>query len=143
MTRPALAALASLAIAAGGVVASDDDAGERVFHQCEACHSIIDDNAGMTGPNLAGVVGRAAASLPDFAYSDPMTTAGKRDLVWTPDALDVYLAVPHGRSIEFRVAGRRRPRRRDRLSDKTRRRSLRGWAAGTGEVWSTAPARGS
>jgi cytochrome c len=101
MTRPALAALASLAMAAGGVVASDDDAGERVFHQCEACHSIIDDNAGMTGPSLAGVVGRAAASLPDFAYSDPMTAAGKRGLVWTPDALDVYLAVPHGRSIEF------------------------------------------
>ncbi len=30
-----------------------------------------------------------------------MTAAGKEGLVWTPEALDLYLAGPHGSSIDF------------------------------------------
>jgi cytochrome c2 len=30
-----------------------------------------------------------------------MPEAGKQGLVWTPEALGVYLAVPHGGSIGF------------------------------------------
>jgi cytochrome c2 len=101
MTRGALVILTSLAMFTGSAVLADDDPGERVFQRCEGCHSLGDDNAGMAGPNLAGVVGRAAGSLPGFAYSDPLTAAGKSGLVWTPEALDAYLAVPHGGSIAF------------------------------------------
>ena len=43
------------------------------------------------GPNLEGVFGRPAASLPDFAYSDALRAT---ELVWTPRALDAWLAEP-------------------------------------------------
>jgi cytochrome c len=101
MIRAAFAVLGSLTAAITGIAPADEDPGERVFRQCDSCHSISDDNAGVTGPNLAGVVGRAAGSLPDFAFSDALTAAGKQGLVWTSEALDVYLAVPHGGSIGF------------------------------------------
>jgi cytochrome c len=101
MIRAAVATVMVLAMTIWGAVLANDDPGEHVFQQCDTCHSITDDDAGMTGPNLAGIVGRAAGSHPGFAYSDPLTTAGKHGLVWTPEALDVYLSVPHGSSIGF------------------------------------------
>ncbi len=99
--RAAVPALVSLAMLVGGAALADDAAGERVFRQCEVCHSIGDDDTGLPGPNLAGVVGRAAGRLPGFAYSTAMAAAGKEGLVWTPEALDLYLAGPHGGAIEF------------------------------------------
>jgi cytochrome c2 len=99
--RAAAPALASLAMLTGGTTLADEAAGERVFRQCEACHSIDDDGTGSPGPNLAGVVDRAAGALPGFTYSTAMAAAGREGLVWTPEALDLYLARPHGGAIEF------------------------------------------
>ena len=48
----------------------------------------------MPGPNLAGVVGRRAASLAGFDYSPAMKKAGADGLVWSENALDRYLADP-------------------------------------------------
>jgi cytochrome c len=90
------AVVASLAPAPAALGAEGDAArGERAFQRCYACHSVDgNESAKLQGPNLAGVVGRRAASVAGFDYSDPMKAKGAAGLVWTPEALDRYLADP-------------------------------------------------
>jgi len=73
-----------------GAYAQDADAGRAVFHRCAICHS-AEQGENRIGPSLFGVVGRKAASLPDFPYSTAMQNAG---LTWTPDVLDHFLTNP-------------------------------------------------
>src|SRR4051794_11240459 len=69
--------------------------GELVFQRCYACHSVDPKETGLPGPNLAGVVGRKAASLPGFDYSEAMIRArDKANWVWTVDALGYFLTNP-------------------------------------------------
>lgn len=72
--------------------AADAAAGSDVFKaECAECHSI---RAGRNkkGPSLFGIVGRQAASVPDYAYSDALR--GRSAWVWTPQQLRSYLSRP-------------------------------------------------
>jgi cytochrome c len=92
-----LAALAAGAYAAGAADAAEGDAarGERVFQRCYACHSVDpNETAQLQGPSLFGVMGRRAAALPGFEYSEAMKARGAGGLVWTADTLDRFLADP-------------------------------------------------
>ena len=63
--------------------------GQAVFaDRCASCHTL---GAVAQGPNLVGVVGRRAASLPDYPYSDALHASG---LTWTPANLDRFLQGP-------------------------------------------------
>lgn len=62
-----------------------------VFNACRACHSVQPSGKSGLGPNLVGVVGRTAGTLPGFNYS-PALKASK--LKWDEKALDEYLASP-------------------------------------------------
>jgi cytochrome c len=86
-------AAAFAALLADTAVAGDAARGGRVFERCYACHSVDPAETGLTGPNLAGVVGRRAASR-DFDYSPALREAGRRGLVWDEAALDAFLADP-------------------------------------------------
>src|SRR5258708_3729526 len=44
--------------------------GEAKFAQCRSCHTPAQGGGNLVGPNLWGVFGRKAASIPDFNYSD-------------------------------------------------------------------------
>jgi cytochrome c2 len=70
------------------------DAGERAFQKCYSCHSVDPKETDLSGPNLAGVVGRRAAALASFQYSPAMAKAGAGGLAWTEQTLDRYLADP-------------------------------------------------
>ena len=70
---------------------ADPVAGATVFKKCVACHSVEPSGRNGLGPNLRGVVGRAAAKAPGFAYSPAMTAA---KLVWTEQNLSRFLASP-------------------------------------------------
>lgn len=60
--------------------------GERQFaRKCSICHSLTDDGVRRAGPNLAGLFGRRAGTLPGYAYSDAVARA---DVVWTADTID-------------------------------------------------------
>ncbi|WP_293678794.1 cytochrome c family protein [uncultured Phenylobacterium sp.] len=65
--------------------------GEAKFALCQSCHTVAEGGANMTGPNLHGVFGRKAASLPNFKYSDALTAAG---WIWEPQHLDHWIEKP-------------------------------------------------
>jgi cytochrome c len=84
----------TFALASAGIVraveAGDAESGKKVFAKCQACHS-LDAGVNKIGPSLHGIMGRPAASVDGFKYSDAMKNA---QLTWTPDVLDHYLTNP-------------------------------------------------
>jgi cytochrome c len=59
-------------------------------NSCRTCHTVKEgDN--RQGPNLAGIVGRKAGSLPDYNYSDAMKQSG---ITWDEASLDRFIADP-------------------------------------------------
>ncbi|HTP84010.1 MAG TPA: c-type cytochrome [Alphaproteobacteria bacterium] len=90
-----VAAAACMILLLPSVAHADAAHGQQVFQRCAACHSIASSAAAMPGPNLKGVIGRRAGTLPGFEYSSAMVDAGKSDnVVWTRDVLDKYLTDP-------------------------------------------------
>ncbi|MEO7600156.1 MAG: c-type cytochrome [Opitutus sp.] len=88
--RFAFSACASLATIAL-VHAADSDAakGQKVFTACAPCHAA--DQPARTGPDLRGVTGRNAGTLPGFRYSRAMKNS---KAIWNDQTLDAYLADP-------------------------------------------------
>jgi Cytochrome c2 len=92
-TRAGLLSLPALLLSSGMAWAQADGdaaAGERVFNQCKACHT-VEAGKNRVGPSLHGVVGRKAGSVEGFNYSPAMKNSAT---VWTPENLDRYLASP-------------------------------------------------
>ncbi|MEG3177392.1 c-type cytochrome [Sphingomonas sp. RB3P16] len=68
------------------------DAGEKLFGQCYACHSIDASAADRSGPNLFGVMGADVAQRrPRFPYTSALQAFGGR---WTPERMDAWLTNP-------------------------------------------------
>jgi len=65
--------------------------GQRQFLRCASCHAIEANSPARIGPNLHGVVGRKAGSLPGYAYSPAMQA---QNFVWTEAKLDQWLTRP-------------------------------------------------
>ena len=65
--------------------------GEILSLACAACHSFAAGQGTIIGPNLHGVFGRRAAAVVDFDYSPALRASA---LVWTPRALEAWLADP-------------------------------------------------
>lgn len=80
-----------LGAASGGALAADAAAGQKTFAVCKACHQVGETAKNAVGPKLNGVVGRPAASLEDYKYSDAMKSSG---LTWDEATLSAYLKSP-------------------------------------------------
>ena len=65
--------------------------GERQAMLCKACHSLNKGGSNMIGPALFGFIGTKVGAREGFEYSAVMRNA---DFVWTPEALDAWLAQP-------------------------------------------------
>ncbi|WP_328804990.1 c-type cytochrome [Parasphingopyxis marina] len=74
----------------GGEEAGSAAAGERLFAQCMACHSVEPGRNGL-GPSLHGVFGRAAGADASFSYSPAMRDSG---ITWTAEELDRFIERP-------------------------------------------------
>ncbi|GAA0582127.1 c-type cytochrome [Rhizomicrobium electricum] len=86
------ACIAAIALTASAT-AGDAAKGADVFKKtCASCHT-IDKGAGNgpLGPNLFGVSGRAAATVPNFKYSPAIKNSG---IVWTDDKLTAWAQNP-------------------------------------------------
>jgi cytochrome c len=68
--------------------------GKTIFTQrCGICHAVNKDPGGpVAGPNMVGIVGRKAASVPGFAlYSEALKKSG---LTWDTKTLSDFLIMP-------------------------------------------------
>ena len=91
----ALGSLLALAPIAGAKAqAGDPAAGQRVFNQCVACHTINQGGPNRVGPNLHGVIGRKAGSVEGFRYSANLKQLGENGHVWNEETLRPYLQNP-------------------------------------------------
>lgn len=70
---------------------ADHENGQRQAQICRACHSLEAGGRHMVGPSLFGFIGIRAGSQPGFEYSPVLRNA---DFVWTPEALNAWLAQP-------------------------------------------------
>jgi len=80
-------------VCAAPALGADANAGQAIFRtQCALCHSAQPgDNGGAQGPNLNGVIGRAAASNSDFGYTQALKNS---KLTWDAATLDRFLTSP-------------------------------------------------
>jgi cytochrome c len=71
----------------------DIENGKTTFNtMCGVCHSVQPTGGPHEGPNLIGVVGRKAASQPEFPNYSPALKASK--LTWSKKTLDKFLVNP-------------------------------------------------
>lgn len=83
-----------LSASSGPQVVADTPAhpGQVAFIQCASCHAVTPGAAAKVGPNLHGVVGRAAGVDENYVYSDALMQSG---IVWDRAALDAFIANPN------------------------------------------------
>lgn len=73
--------------------AQDAEAGKKLWNKCAPCHAIGPGAKNKVGPELNGILGRPAASVEGFAYSDALKKSG---LTWTDENLHKWLENPKG-----------------------------------------------
>lgn len=95
MKLPPFMLMAGVALLAATAPAQAQDAaaGQKIYAQCRACHSMDAGKNGL-GPSLNKVIGRKAGTADGFkTYSPAMQKSG---IVWTEDNIKKYLADPKG-----------------------------------------------
>jgi cytochrome c len=65
--------------------------GERAFAQCAECHAIQAGAPEKLGPSLHGVIGRRAAAVAGYDYSQALRSA---DFAWDGPHLDGWIKDP-------------------------------------------------
>lgn len=80
-----------LAAGAGQAQAQDPAAGEKVFAVCKACHQVGETAKNGVGPQLNGLIGRAAGSAPGYNYSAANKSSG---LTWDEATFREYIKDP-------------------------------------------------
>jgi cytochrome c len=89
-----LAAAALIATSTGAGLAQDVEKGVNVFKQCQACHSMGAGAQNKIGPELNGLDGRKAGTVPNYSYSD----ANKNSrIVWGEQTFKEYIKDPRAK----------------------------------------------
>lgn len=91
MSRVNLAVLFALFLT--GPAAADPAAGEIVFKKCAVCHSVGEGATNKVGPELNGLFGRPAGSVPNYNYSEANKNSG---IVWSEESFAEYIRNPRG-----------------------------------------------
>ena len=72
--------------------AAPNEAGQRHFLRCIACHNMgAQDEPARIGPHLEAIVGRPAAAVEGYAYTDAVRAL---DFTWDEERLDRWLEQP-------------------------------------------------
>lgn len=93
-TGTALMAAFALACVADAARADGDPVkGKAAFtRQCAICHTTEKDGDNRFGPNLFGVVGRKAGTVPGFRYTNAFKTRAQWE--WNEDAIGGWMMFP-------------------------------------------------
>lgn len=83
-----LAAASVYAVTAPNNPTGNPTHGKTVYQVCMGCHSLDEDDL---GPRHRGVVGRAAGTVPGYAYSLALKNS---HIVWDRETLDRWLTNP-------------------------------------------------
>ena len=86
-----IAAAVLIATSTGVALAQDAVKGAVVFKQCQVCHSIGPGAKNKIGPELNGLYGRPAGTVPKFDYSDANKHSG---IVWNEENFKEYVRYP-------------------------------------------------
>ena len=73
---------------------ADAAKGQTVMKKCAACHTWDKGGKNKVGPNLYGILGRAAGSVDGFKYSSGMQARAGEIGAWSYDTLGEFLAGP-------------------------------------------------
>jgi cytochrome c len=85
-------AVAALIAASTGIALAQDVAkGSNVFKQCQPCHSIGPGAQNKIGPELNGLDGRKAGTVPNYTFSDANKNSG---IVWNETNFKEYIKDP-------------------------------------------------
>jgi cytochrome c len=81
----------AFALLAAAPALAEDDPGQLLYNNvCRTCHTMTEGDNRL-GPSLYGVIGRKAASLPGFPFSQAMMSSG---IVWDEAMLDRFIEDP-------------------------------------------------
>jgi cytochrome c len=83
--------VAAFALLSTAADAGDANSGKTIFARCSICHTVQKGGANGLGPNLFGIVGRKAATTPNFVFSGALMKSG---ITWTPDKLKSWISGP-------------------------------------------------
>lgn len=86
------AAVVAPAVCAAGSKPDVENGKTTFTAMCGVCHSVVKTGGPTQGPNLLGVVGRKAASEPEFAQYTPALKAS--GITWSTKTLDKFLINP-------------------------------------------------
>ncbi|MEX2519248.1 MAG: c-type cytochrome [Paracoccaceae bacterium] len=124
---------------AGAALADGDAAkGEALTaKRCKACHTISNGDevllkGGKTGPNLYGVIGRAARAGEDFKYGDDIIAAGEKGLVWDEAQIAAYIEDPRTFLRAYLDDGKARSKMVFKLRDEDDRADVAAYLASIG-----------
>lgn len=90
------AAITAACLALSSTAMAAAPAGQTYFEQnCASCHTVDPGLTSRAGPGLFNVLGRKAAGVPNFNYTDALAKAGAAGKTWTREELDVFLRDPN------------------------------------------------
>jgi len=100
---------------AAPVAVTPADAPPAAFMQCRSCHT-VEAGRNIIGPSLHDIVGKPAAGVAGYTYSNALKASG---LTWDEKTLDAWLASPSklvpGNKMIF--AGQSNPAKRKEIID--------------------------
>jgi cytochrome c len=89
----AAGALALGCLTGAAQAAGDPAKGKTAFvRQCAICHTSEKGGDNRFGPNLFGIVGRTAGTMPGFQYTNAFKNRAKWE--WTEDAIGSWMMFP-------------------------------------------------
>ena len=91
MMKELMVAAVLIAVSPVSGVAQDAQKGRTVFNICLACHTIGPGAQNKIGPELNGLDGRNAGTVPNFDYSDANKNSG---IVWNEETFEDYIKNP-------------------------------------------------
>jgi cytochrome c len=101
------AAPAAAELASAAQIMANADAGRgagATKQACGACHALEEGAASKIGPTLGGIIGRAIAGVPGFAYSSSLVERAKTDKVWNYENLNAFIHNPRGYASNTKMA---------------------------------------